>query len=79
MPGPYQTARAFRAAREDRLNQQARQEHLDVTRLRRLVAFERLLARLFLGEDPAWLLKGGYACHVPPRRMRGLAERPRVV
>ena len=64
MPRPYQTARAFRAALEDRLNQQARQEHLDVIRLRRLVAFERLLARLFVGEEPAWLLKGGYACEL---------------
>jgi hypothetical protein len=25
------------------------------------VAFERLLARLFAGDDPPWLLKGGYA------------------
>ncbi|HEY7778967.1 MAG TPA: nucleotidyl transferase AbiEii/AbiGii toxin family protein [Ktedonobacterales bacterium] len=30
-------------------------------RLRRQVAFERLLARLFTEPDPPWLLKGGYA------------------
>ena len=30
-------------------------------RLRRQVAFERLLARLFVDADPPWLLKGGYA------------------
>jgi hypothetical protein len=30
-------------------------------RLRRRVAFDRLLARLFVQTDPPWLLKGGYA------------------
>src|SRR5260221_3239157 len=30
-------------------------------RLRRQVAFDRLLARLFAEPDPPWLLKGGYA------------------
>ena len=57
----YQTARAFRAALEDRLNQQAREAGQDLTRLRRLVGFERFLARLFAEEHPPWLLKGGYA------------------
>jgi hypothetical protein len=34
---------------------------VDLQRLQRRTAFERLLARLFVGDDPPWLLKGGYA------------------
>jgi len=45
--GRYQTARAFRAALEDRLKQLARAQGTDLMRLRREVAFDRLLARLF--------------------------------
>jgi hypothetical protein len=59
--GRYQTARAFRAALEDRLKQLARAQGTDLMRLRRQVAFDRLLARLFAEPDPLWLLKGGYA------------------
>jgi len=36
-------------------------ENLDIQRLRRQVAFDRLLARLFHENNPPWLLKGGYA------------------
>ena len=61
MIGRYQTARAFRAALEDRLKQLARAQGIDLMRLRRQVAFDRLLARLFAEPDPPWLLKGGYA------------------
>ncbi len=59
----YQTARAFRAALEDRINRLARESGIDHRRLRNQVAFERLLARLFAGQPvmPPWLLKGGFA------------------
>lgn len=60
MIGRYQTTRAFRIALEERLKQTARKEGLDLMRLRRQVAFDRLLARLFAEMDPPWLLKGGY-------------------
>ncbi|MGH2515555.1 MAG: nucleotidyl transferase AbiEii/AbiGii toxin family protein, partial [Ktedonobacterales bacterium] len=60
MIGRYQTARAFRAALEERLKQTARTQRLDLMRLRRQVAFDRLLARLFAAPDAPWLLKGGY-------------------
>jgi hypothetical protein len=59
--GPYETPHAFRAALESRLRNAAREHGTDLDRLRRRVAFERLLARLFQPEDPPWLLKGGYA------------------
>jgi hypothetical protein len=63
MAGPkiYATASAFRTALEERLKRIAHEEKVDVNRLRRQVAFDRLLARLFLPDQPAWLLKGGYA------------------
>jgi nucleotidyltransferase AbiEii toxin of type IV toxin-antitoxin system len=60
----YKTAGAFRTALETRLQMRARAETTDLQRLRRQVAFDRLLARMF-SEGPKaaypWLLKGGYA------------------
>ena len=61
MIGPYETPQAFRNALEARLRTGAQERGLDLQRLQRQVAFERLLARLFVGDDPLWLLKGGYA------------------
>ena len=63
MPEPkrYATATAFRAALEDRLRQQAGDSQTSLGRVRRQVAFERFLARLFHEAPSPWLLKGGYA------------------
>lgn len=61
MPQRYQSASAFRAALEARLKNTSLGEQSDLGRLRRQVAFERLLARLIADADPPWLLKGGYA------------------
>jgi AcrR family transcriptional regulator len=63
MPSPkaYSTAGAFRRALEDRLKRIAHEEEVDVNRLRRQVAFDRLLARLFQPAQAPWVLKGGYA------------------
>lgn len=61
MIGPYDTPYAFRMSLEERLRNLSQQQGIDLLRLRRRVAFERLLARLFLDTDPPWLLKGGYA------------------
>jgi hypothetical protein len=63
-PKRYATAAAFRRALEDRLQDIARKEGVDLQRLRRQVAFDRLLARLFQAAQPGalpWVLKGGYA------------------
>lgn len=60
----YKTAGAFRAALETRLQSRAHDEGTDLQRLRRQVAFDRLLARLFPKRSDAkypWILKGGYA------------------
>jgi len=62
--GKYQTAAALLAALNFRLLAEAEHRGIDVNRLRRQVAFERLLSRL---SDPAaeaagtWVLKGGLA------------------
>lgn len=63
-PKRYATAAAFRRALEDRLKDIAGREGVDLQRLRRQVAFDRLLARLFQAGQPLalpWVLKGGYA------------------
>lgn len=57
----YKTAAAFRQSLEERLNQLSKSQGIDLTRLRRRVAFERLLARLFTDQSPPCILKGGYA------------------
>jgi hypothetical protein len=63
-PKRYVTANALRTALEARLYDRARRDGVDLQRLRRQVAFDRLLARMFdpshsIGDD--WVLKGGYA------------------
>jgi hypothetical protein len=57
----YSTAFAFRRALEDRLNAASKAEGADLQRMRRQVAFDRLLVRLFAEGSPPWRLKGGYA------------------
>jgi predicted nucleotidyltransferase component of viral defense system len=60
----YKTASAFRTALETRLQRRAREEGTDLQRLRRQVAFDRFLARMFSKGPKAaypWVLKGGYA------------------
>jgi hypothetical protein len=57
-PGPFATAAEFRQALEDRLRRQSSGRSLP--RLRRMIAIERLLARLFAeGPEAPWVVKGG--------------------
>jgi hypothetical protein len=57
----YQTATAFRTALERRLLTHSQATSLGLSRLRKLVAFERLLARLLVVAPNRWILKGGLA------------------
>lgn len=57
----YTTANAFRTALEERLKNHSRKTGMELQRLRRLVAFDRLLSRLFRFFTKDLLLKGGYA------------------
>ncbi|HEY4046503.1 MAG TPA: nucleotidyl transferase AbiEii/AbiGii toxin family protein [Acidobacteriaceae bacterium] len=59
--GKYATGAALRAALEERLKQIVKAEGTELQRLRRQVAFDRFLARLFRSADTQWVLKGGYA------------------
>jgi hypothetical protein len=57
---------------EDRLQALSVQSHTPVFRLRKLVAFDRLFARLLADAPGSWLLKGGLALQLR------LAERART-
>lgn len=57
----YENPKAFRTALEDRLNRISKSQGTDILRLRRQVAFDRLLARIFSNPSSPWVLKGGYA------------------
>lgn len=57
----YQTAGAFRQALETRLKAQARGNQQSLVRLRKSVAFDRLMARLLAVAPDRWILKGGLA------------------
>src|SRR5258706_4443166 len=69
-PRKYASAAALRVALEDRLKRLAREESLDLQRLRRQAAFDRLLCRLFARPDAPWLLKGGYAMELRLKKAR---------
>ena len=57
----YRSGSAFRRALEDRLRSQSRSGGLPLFRLRKLVVFDRFLARLNVTSPDAWVLKGGFA------------------
>lgn len=57
----YKAAAAFRRALEERLRQQSLERGQPLARLRKMVAFDRFLARLGKKEPEAWIVKGGYA------------------
>lgn len=59
----YSDAESFRIALETRLNARAREagKHRSVDRLRKIIAFERLLARLMVVAPDGWAIKGGLA------------------
>ena len=66
----YASAGALRRALEDRLRQTANTEQVDLARLPRQVAFDRLLSRLFRSDEIPWALKGGYAMELQLRVAR---------
>jgi hypothetical protein len=57
----YKTAQAFRQALEERLRQQSLEGGQPLARLRKMIAFDRFLARLTKREPGAWVVKGGFA------------------
>lgn len=66
----FRTAASFRQGLEERLNNLAQSQGKDVMRLRRQLAFDRLLARMFDTPDSPWLLKGGYVMELRVKQAR---------
>lgn len=64
MNSTFSTPASFRQSLEQRLQKIAKETGVDLQRIRRKVAFERFLARLFSTEPYPWGLKGGYALEV---------------
>lgn len=69
-PRTYVMANAFRIALETRLKAIVKEKGKDLQRLRRQVAFDRLLDRLFQHSATPWVLKGGYAFELRMRQVR---------
>jgi hypothetical protein len=57
----YESANAFRTALESRLLTRSRTDGVPLIRLRKLVAFDRLIARLMVIAPDRWVLKGAVA------------------
>lgn len=57
----YSDGSTFRRALEDRLRVESLQTGMPLTRLRKMVAFDRYLARLLTVQPGQWILKGGLA------------------
>jgi len=57
----YESGAAFRRALEDRLRAMSLETGIPLVRLRKMVAFDRFLARLFLHRPDQWVVKGGFA------------------
>ena len=55
----YRSGASFRRALEDRLRAQSLETGVPLVRLRKMVVFDRFLARLVQGQPDAWVLKGG--------------------
>lgn len=64
MKKTFESAVQFRQSLEHRLQQIAKEKNTDLQRIRRKVAFERFLARLFSQKPYPWILKGGYSLEV---------------
>ena len=57
----FKTPTDFRRSLETRLKSYAAKKQQDLQRIRRKVAFERFLARIFYPQSSDFILKGGYA------------------
>jgi hypothetical protein len=73
-PRKYASAAAFSVALESRLQKMAQEEGIDLQRLRRQAAFDRLLSRLFAAPNAPWLLKGGYAMELRLKTARSTRD-----
>ena len=73
----YRSGASFRRALEDRLRAQSLRTGAPLVRLRKMVVFDRFLARLIQDQPHAWVLKGGFALQHTGRRQRSRTSLPR--
>jgi len=64
MSQTFSSSASFRQSLESRLQAISKEKGIHLQRVRRKVAFERFLARLFSVQPYPWVLKGGYALEV---------------
>lgn len=57
----FKNSQDFRKSLEVRLKRISKEKGIDLQRIRRQIAFDRLLARFFIQSDTQFFLKGGYA------------------
>ncbi|MCI0519817.1 MAG: nucleotidyl transferase AbiEii/AbiGii toxin family protein [Chloroflexi bacterium] len=72
----YANSAAFRRALEDCLRAESLASGTPLLRLRKIVAFDRFLARLLQFQPTQWVLKGGYAIEL---RLVGKARRTKDI
>lgn len=70
----FKTAADFRKSLENRLKNMVTEKGENLQRLRRKVAFDRLLARLFSSEEQSFFLKGGYAMELRLKTARATKD-----
>jgi predicted nucleotidyltransferase component of viral defense system len=70
----FKTVADFRKSLESRLKTMATEKGENLQRLRRKVAFDRLLARLFSSEEQNFFLKGGYAMELRLKTARATKD-----
>ena len=70
----YTSPKDFRTSLEERLKTIAKNEKVEIPRLRKQVAYDRLLVRLFSTKNSPWLLKGGYAMQLRVQKARGTQD-----
>lgn len=70
----FKTAADFRKSLENRLKNMAIEKGENLQRLRRKVAFDRLLARIFSSEEQSFFLKGGYAMELRLKTARATKD-----
>jgi hypothetical protein len=71
---PFSSPQAFKASLEERLRARARETGLDLQRLRQLVVYDRLLARVFGVAGADVVLKGGLALELRSARARATKD-----
>lgn len=74
MTTSFKTAADFRRSLEARLKNMATAKGENLQRLRKKVAFDRLLARLFSSEEKSFFLKGGYAMELRLKTARATKD-----